>query len=68
MISNTILLVVVILLAILYSQYNNHTTETFTVQSVYNRSMRFLRYNTHPRIHNYSKRIINGVSMFIPGL
>jgi hypothetical protein len=71
MINKTIVLIVlvIILLVLLYiHQYHNHITETFTVQSAYNRSMRFLRYNTHPRINAFAKRIINGISMFIPGL
>ena len=42
--------------------------EAFTVQSVYNRSMRYMRYNAHPRITRFVTTLMNTAQRFIPGL
>ena len=69
MISSTILYI--FLIAILFiASYKDilNEQEAFTVRSVYNRSMRYMRYNAHPRITRVASAIINRVKYFIPGL
>jgi len=51
-----------------YIIYNNNPVEAFTVQSAYNRSMRYMRYNAHPRITRFVAAIMNTSRRFIPGL
>ena len=71
MISQKILLAILlaILLVILcINVYNNRQVEAFTVQSAYNRSMRYMRYNAHPRITRFVATIMNTTRRFIPGL
>ena len=63
---NQKILLAIFLALLCYIVYNNPTTETFTVQSVYNRSMRYMRYNSHPRVTRYVTTLINTTRRFIP--
>ena len=69
MIKGTLLYIILITIIII-SIYNNILSEpeAFTVRSAYNRSMRYMRYNLHPRITRVATVIINRVKGFIPGL
>ncbi len=61
-------LLAIFLALLCYIVYNHHTTESFTVQSVYNRSMRYMRYNAHPRVTRFVTTLMNTARRFIPGL
>jgi hypothetical protein len=67
MISQKMLLAISLAL-LCYIIYNNNQVEAFTVQSAYNRSMRYMRYNAHPRITRFVTTIMNTSRRFIPGL
>jgi hypothetical protein len=67
MISQKMLLAISLTL-LCYIIYNNNQVEAFTVQSAYNRSMRYMRYNAHPRITRFVTTIMNTSRRFIPGL
>jgi len=69
MINRTLLLAfLVAIIFIIFFKGHLNEQEEFTVQSAYNSSMRYMRYNAHPRITQVAVAIINSVRFFIPGL
>ena len=67
MINRTILFTMIIVL-ICYIVYDNYNIETFTVNSAYNRSMRYIRYNAPSGVTSFVKTIMNTVQRYIPGI